>query len=237
MKKTGLQIILVFIVVSSFSQLVFQPVNKEFDFGVISDFKNKKAVINFVNKSSNPVCLDSLSIYPMTLVCDNSFSSIKEIEANKIIMPDDTLKVKITIENVTTRHFQENIHIRKNKEFLGFASVKGAYYKEGKYPIIHFDTTEYYFDTVYNNPGVLEGCFKFKNIGTDTLVIDWALGSGDIVGYFKEKTPPGEDGEINFKWIISGKYGRIRRSFRVKSNCFENPCKYVFVNCYIVPKN
>lgn len=89
-------------------------------------------------------------------------------------------------------------------------------------PIIKFDSTTYYFDTVYQSSTV-DHEFRFTNKGKTPLIISNATGSsGSIVpSYTKEPIAPGQTGIIHVVFNTTGRLGPQDKCVTVTSNASE----------------
>lgn len=89
-------------------------------------------------------------------------------------------------------------------------------------PVIKFDSTWYWFDTVYQGSTV-DHEFRFTNTGKSPLIISNVTGSsGSVVpSYPKEPIGPGKSATIRVVFNTTGKAGPQQKSVTVTSNACE----------------
>lgn len=89
-------------------------------------------------------------------------------------------------------------------------------------PIIKFDTTTYWFDTVYQST-IVDGDFRFTNTGKTPLLITNVTGSSGSIcpSYPKEPIAPGQTGVIKVVFHTGGKMGPQDKCVTVTSNATE----------------
>jgi len=87
-----------------------------------------------------------------------------------------------------------------------------------------FEKTEHDFGNISQDKPV-EYTFKFKNTGTEPLIIADAKGSCGctVPSYSKEPIPVGADGEIQIKFDPKGKTGVQRKTITITAN--TNPAR------------
>jgi len=89
-------------------------------------------------------------------------------------------------------------------------------------PIMKFDTTTYWFDTVYQNT-IVDNEFRFTNTGKSPLIISTVTGSSGSIcpSYPKEPIAPGQTGVITVMFHTGGKMGMQDKCVTVTSNATE----------------
>lgn len=89
-------------------------------------------------------------------------------------------------------------------------------------PVIRFEETTYYFDTVYQGSTV-DHEFRFTNVGKSPLIISNVCGSSGSVcpSYPKEPIAPGKSEMIRVVFNTTGKMGNQYKSVTVTSNASE----------------
>jgi hypothetical protein len=96
-------------------------------------------------------------------------------------------------------------------------------------PALTFDETEYNFGDI-NQGDVVEHTFKFKNTGTQPLVIervDVTCGC-TTPAWTKEPIMPGKSGIVTAKFNSAGKLGQQKKAITVHSNSADG-AKYVYI--------
>ena len=100
-------------------------------------------------------------------------------------------------------------------------------------PIIQFEQDSLNFDTVEQNQ-VVKVDYKFKNIGTDTLIIRRIRTDGD--GFYTDCNDPmvlpGKSGSISVMFYSGGKVGIEHNYFAVYSNA-KNRTKFLVLQGYV----
>jgi hypothetical protein len=93
---------------------------------------------------------------------------------------------------------------------------------EHEAPVITFDSTTYWFDTVYQGSNV-DHEFRFRNTGKTPLIISSVTGSsGSIVPYYpKEPIAPGQSSFIRVVYNTTSKMGPQSKTVTVISNASE----------------
>jgi hypothetical protein len=91
--------------------------------------------------------------------------------------------------------------------------------KDGKYPIMTFEKTEYDFGTIDEGSKV-NYSFKFKNTGAADLIITRAFGSCGctIPEYPKKPIKVGESAKIDVSFNSAGKHGNQQKSVTIYTN-------------------
>lgn len=89
-------------------------------------------------------------------------------------------------------------------------------------PVMKFDSTTYWFDTVYQG-SIVDHEFRFTNKGKTPLIISNVQGSsGSVVPYYpKEPIAPGQSAMIRFVFNTNGRYGPQQKTVTVTSNASE----------------
>lgn len=109
---------------------------------------------------------------------------------------------------------KEPVHISENLD-----TNKGT-------PLIKFDKQEHDFGKIFQGEKVTY-IFKFKNIGSDNLIIKSAAAScGCTVPKFpRDPLAPGETGEIEVTFDSSGRFGKQTKTITVWTNCSDEQLK------------
>jgi hypothetical protein len=104
-------------------------------------------------------------------------------------------------------------------------------------PVMKFDTTTYWFDTVYQS-SIVQHDFRFTNTGKTPLIISTVTGnSGCIVPeYPKEPIAPGQSAVISVRFHTGGKLGMQDKCVTVTSNATEPVIVLHLKGIVIVPK-
>lgn len=98
-------------------------------------------------------------------------------------------------------------------------------------PVISFEESEYNFGDITQGD-VVEHTFKFKNTGTQPLVIDRI----DVTcgcttpTYSKEPILPGKTGTVVAKFNSAGKLGNQKKAITVHTNAGEPAYVYIVTN-------
>ncbi|MDX5423549.1 MAG: DUF1573 domain-containing protein [Hymenobacteraceae bacterium] len=96
-------------------------------------------------------------------------------------------------------------------------------------PAITFEESEYNFGDITQGD-VVEHTFKFKNTGTQPLVIDRV----DVTcgcttpAWTKEPVMPGKTGFVTAKYNSAGRLGQQKKAITVHSNAADG-AKYIFI--------
>jgi hypothetical protein len=104
-------------------------------------------------------------------------------------------------------------------------------------PALNFEETEFNFGDIAQGD-VVEHTFKFKNTGTQPLVIDRV----DVTcgcttpAWSKEPIMPGKTGFVTAKFNSAGKLGQQKKAITVHSNDSEG-AKYVYIVTNIKEKS
>lgn len=101
-------------------------------------------------------------------------------------------------------------------------------------PIMVFDSTTYWFDTVYQG-SIIDNEFRFTNTGKSPLVITVVTGSsGSVVpSYPKEPIAPGKSGMIRVVFHTGGRMGAQDKTVTVRSNASE-PVIVLHIRGYVI---
>jgi len=88
-----------------------------------------------------------------------------------------------------------------------------------KGPAIVFGTTDYNFGRVYEGE-IVGWYFKYKNLGTDNLLVYNVTASCGctVPEYSKEPLAPGMEGEIKVVFDTNGRSGHQQKSVNVETN-------------------
>lgn len=103
-------------------------------------------------------------------------------------------------------------------------------------PALAFEETEFNFGDITQGD-VVEHTFKFKNTGTQPLVIervDVTCGC-TTPAWTKEPIMPGKTGYVTAKFNSAGKLGQQKKAITIHSNAAEG-AKYVYIVTNIKPK-
>ncbi|MBC5773178.1 DUF1573 domain-containing protein [Pontibacter sp. KCTC 32443] len=98
-------------------------------------------------------------------------------------------------------------------------------------PVITFEEAEYNFGDITQGD-VVEHTFKFKNTGTQPLVIervDVTCGC-TTPAWTKEPIMPGKTGTVTAKFNSAGKLGQQKKPITVHSNAAEPTSVYIVTN-------
>ncbi len=121
-------------------------------------------------------------------------------------------------------------HIRIALLLLSVLLVGNAEAKK-KYPVIKFEQTTIDIGTFSMGEPVQKCVFKFRNVGTAKLVINYvhtACGC-TVADYPKDYISPGGSGEITVTYDATGKMpGRFKKHIQVFTNC-KNDLARIFV--------
>ncbi len=100
---------------------------------------------------------------------------------------------------------------------------------------IAFEESEYDFGTVKAGEKVTH-VFKFKNTGSEPLIISNAKGSCGctVPNWPREPIPPGGEGEIVVEFNSKGKRGKQNRKVTITANT-EPPQTFLYVKGEVIP--
>jgi len=137
-----------------------------------------------------------------------AFTACKEEEAGK--SPSGTTTISKKIDNTNVPADAVHNAATANSDITGNAKME-------------FEESEYNFGTVQDGE-VVEHVYKFKNTGTEALVITSAKGSCGCTApdWPKEPILPGENGEIKVKFDSKGKGAKGGKKERKNVTIFAN---------------
>lgn len=118
--------------------------------------------------------------------------------------------------------------------FVLFAAVAQAQNDKGS--VIEFEVNSHDFGDLEQGAKV-EYVFKFKNTGTEPLVLTEVLTTCGCTApkWNKEPVAPGATGEIKIMFNSEGKMGRQNKTITVVSNSKNSPAR-LSILCNVLPK-
>lgn len=103
---------------------------------------------------------------------------------------------------------------------------------------ISFDETEHDFGNIKAKDGKVTAVYRFKNTGTEPLVIITVSNGGcgcTTPGFPKAPIAPGKSGEITIQFDPAGRRGEFNREVKVKTNASKKRIALRFSGV-VVPK-
>lgn len=126
--------------------------------------------------------------------------------------------------------------ISNNRTGISGVTLRGNVYPKpaSDAPIIKFDSTTYWFDTVYQNT-IVDAHYRFTNTGKTPLIISQVTGSSGSIcpSYPKEPIAPGKSAEITVIFHTGGKMGPQDKTVTITSNASE-PVIVLHVRGYVI---
>lgn len=206
---------------------LFKCDSTTYHFGSIVEGTVIEHNFHFTNAGKTPLIIQN----PWQVTGSNTIESPKEP-----IPPGGTGKIEVRLQTYgRIGIFEKRIVIQSNSkngnvELL----VRGNVLPDPNGPIMTFDTTTYWFDTVYQS-SIIDCEFRFTNTGKSPLVISNVTGSsGSVVpSYPKEPIAPGKSGMIRVVFHTGGRMGIQDKTVTVTSNASE-PYIVLHVRGYVI---